>query len=130
MYTSDLFSNDLEVEFGLNLLVDIDFGGIVANSLDSLDGNVLTVDVVVVLLLESLGNHDVVDTTEELTVLTNFDDDLHSLAVEGSLLGLGVLAEGFLLVGALTQVLGVDLLVDGSGDDGHSFVSSAEARPP
>ena len=116
-----LFGDDLDVEFGFDLFVDVDLGGVVANGLDGVDADLLAVNVVVVLLFEGFGNHDVVDATKELAVLTDFDDELHGLAVEGSLLGLSVLAEGFLLVGTLTQVLGVDLLVDGSGDDGHSF---------
>lgn len=116
-----LFGDNLDVEFGFDLFVDVDLGGVVANGLDGVDSYLFAVDVVVVLLFEGFGNHDVVDAAEELAVLTDFDDELHGLAVEGSLLGLSVLAEGFLLVGALAQVLGMDLLVHGSGDNGHSF---------
>ena len=91
-----LLGDDLDIQLSLNLLVNIDLSGIVTDGLDVLDNDILAVHIVVMLLLEGLSNHDVIHATEQLTILTDLDDQLHSLAVQSSLLGLSVLAQSLL----------------------------------
>ena len=61
-----LFRNDFEGDFNLNVTVEVDGGGVVADFLDGIKSDELAVDVVTE-LLESLGNLDGVDRTEDCT---------------------------------------------------------------
>ena len=95
-----LFSNHFKIDFCFDLLMDIDNGGIVAYffNLGTIHNNFFAVDVVVMLLLEGIGNLDVVHCTEEPTLFADLGGDADTLSVEGGFQSFSILADFFLFL--------------------------------
>ena len=106
-----LFSDNFDVDLSLNLFVEIDGGGEGTDFLQfgTVDHDFLTVDFVVVLLFQSLGNLLGSDGAEEVAILTHFGSKVDSLLVDGSLHGESLIAEFLFLTSALADVLGQTL---------------------
>ena len=120
---SGILIDNVEVEGSLDVTVDVNKSivGTDLLNLGAVNNNLLAINVIVVLSLQSIGNLNVVDRTEQLAVFTDLSGDANALAVEGSLKSLGILAELFLFESALTQCLFVHFLIGGSGDDSQTL---------
>ena len=118
-----LFGDNFDVDLSLNLFVEIDGGGEGTDFLQfgTVDHDFLTVDFVVVLLFQSLGNLLGSDGAEEVAILTHFGSEVDSLLVDGSLHGESLIAEFLFLTSALADVLGQNFAVARSGDDSHAL---------
>ena len=94
----------------LDLFVDIDLGRESTHffELGTVNNDFLTVDVVVVLLLQSLGNLVAGDGTKKMAIFTNLGNQADNFLVDSSLQSFGILAEFLFFESALADVLSVD----------------------
>ena len=79
---SGILIDNVEVEGSLDVTVDVNKSivGTDLLNLGAVDNNLLAINVIVVLSLQSISNLNVVDRTEQLAVFTDLSGDANALA--------------------------------------------------